>query len=377
MLYKPAFSLSLDPNAFASNPVPTLTEWKTLWTAWDVVTTQMLPETELLSKPITLRNPCIFYIGHIPTFADMQLASATDGTLVVLDHYRNIFERGVDPEVEHPELCHSHSEIPSSWPNMSEVTDMQTKVRNRIYGIYTDNLADGSSALRRALWLAFEHEAMHLETVLYSLLQHEKLLSPPDSIRPDFEAIAREAEVEALENQWFTIPESNVKIGHRDPEGDSKPTSYFGWDNEKPPRLVKVHSFQARGRPITVGEYALYLERTNNTSIPASWAMRPDYKGQLVMNSTTFEAQNGLLKTVSRGFIDGKLARTVYGPIPLAHALHWPVMASYNELANYASWVKGRIPTLEEVRSIYQCVDQSKGQEATKVLSKTISAVNG
>jgi hypothetical protein len=62
--------------------------------------------------------------------------------------------------------------------------------------------------------------------------------------------------------------------------------------------------------------------------------------------------------------------------VPLKYALDWPVMASYDELAAYAKWANGRIPTFEEVRSIYNYVETSK-LDAQKVPSKLISAVNG
>ena len=51
-------------------------------------------------------------------------------------------------------------------------------------------------------------------------------------------------------------------------------------------------------------------------------------------------------------------------------------MASYDELAAYARWSNGRIPTLEEARSIYKYVEVRK-DEAEEVPSSLISAVNG
>ena len=51
-------------------------------------------------------------------------------------------------------------------------------------------------------------------------------------------------------------------------------------------------------------------------------------------------------------------------------------MASYDELAAYAKWANGRIPSFEEVKSIYNYVQNAKTQPE-KVPSKLISAVNG
>lgn len=50
-----------------SGNIPTLEEWKTLWSTWDLITLQMIPPAMLHQKPIDLRHKCLFYIGHIPT----------------------------------------------------------------------------------------------------------------------------------------------------------------------------------------------------------------------------------------------------------------------------------------------------------------------
>ena len=86
--------------------------------------------------------------------------------------------------------------------------------------------------------------------------------------------------------------------------------------------------------------------------------------------------QNGTNGT-SPKVTDAKYVRTVYGAIPLQFALDWPVMASYDELAGCAQWMGGRIPTLEEARSIYSYVDSLRAPEIEKALGNTIPAVNG
>jgi hypothetical protein len=59
---------STDPLQYATQPIPTIEDFQSLWTAWDLATKTMIPREELLSKPIKLRNALIFYLGHIPTF---------------------------------------------------------------------------------------------------------------------------------------------------------------------------------------------------------------------------------------------------------------------------------------------------------------------
>ncbi len=426
MLARPSASYPLRPEEYAASPVPSLADWKGLWSAWDTVTIKMIPNEELLSKPIKLRNACIFYLGHIPTFTDMHLSRATQEPSTEPAHYTKIFERGIDPDVDNPEFCHAHSEIPDSWPALEDILMFQDRVRERVQVLYQNGEAPVDRKIARALWLGFEHEIMHLETLLYMLLQSDKTISPPGA-RPDFADIARQAKLDATSNQWIEVPRGRISIGLHDPENDSGPDRYFGWDNEKPPRSVDVHTFVAKARPISNEDYARYLDLTNNAGIPLSWSevsplarnagvtsgntnghtnravdeINPNSNGHANgaagrgkpstngctdghtdarTNGTTNgnnPYMNGESVPLSNAYLRGKSVKTVYGPVPLEHALDWPVMASYEELAACAKWMDGRIPTMEEVRSIYAYVDQLKTDEAEKVLGRTISAVNG
>lgn len=80
---------------------------------------------------------------------------------------------------------------------------------------------------------------------------------------------------------------------------------------------------------------------------------------------------------LTQAYLEGKSVRTVYGLVPLEYALDWPVFASYDELAGCAKWMGGRIPTVEETRSIYYFVDDLKRKEAGSQLTQTVPAVNG
>lgn len=358
--------------------MPTLAEWQGIWNAWDDVTRDMIPKEELRSKPIKLRNECIFYLGHIPTFLDIHIARATDGKPTDPAYYWKIFERGIDPDVDNPEICHPHSEVPDTWPPLEEMLDYQASVRDKVKNIYASGAAVNDPRVSKALWVGFEHEAMHLETLLYMLIQSEKVLPPPGVVIPDFQARAERAKLQAVENEWFTIPEADLSLGLDDPDDPSGDTRFFGWDIEKPPRAVHVPSFQAKARPITNGEYAEYLSATGRTAIPASWCDSPYSNGTSKRDSVINGSNgytNGINGSVSR-LTNGKYVRTVYGAVPLKLALDWPVVASYDELSGCAQWMGGRIPTLEEARSIYNYVDRSKPKDFEKFLGKTIPAVN-
>ncbi|CAG8949217.1 hypothetical protein HYFRA_00004841 [Hymenoscyphus fraxineus] len=372
-LVKDKMAFHTDPAVYAKSTVPNLEDWEGLWRAWDTVTRGMLPEEELLEKPIKLRNACIFYLGHIPTFVDIQLNKVTKEPPSEPSHYTRIFERGIDPDVDNPENCHAHSEIPNEWPPLEEILQYQTAVRSKIRKICKSSHV--SRDIGRALWMGFEHEILHLETLLYMILQSNRTL-PPTTLRPDFEGDARLAEKSRVPNEWFDIPKQTIVIGLEDPEDNSKGDVHFGWDNEKPQRKVSVPAFQAQGRAITNGEYALYLERSADPKIPVSWS--EDGSAHSHVNGHHNGYSNGHYTTASKKpFLEGKFVKTVYGLVPLKFALDWPVFASYDELLGCANFMGGRIPTVEEAKSIYSHVDSLRREEAERHLGKTVPAVNG
>jgi formylglycine-generating enzyme required for sulfatase activity len=367
MLSRPAAMFATAPEEYAAHPVPGLEEWSSLWKAWDTVTRQMIPDEELNEKPIKLRNACIFYLGHIPTFLDMKIVEGTKLPPTDPAYYTQIFERGIDPDVDNPEHVHAHSEIPDEYPPLNEILDYQDRVRQRVADLYKTGQAYSDAWTGRVMWLGFEHEAMHLETLLYMLLQSDKTLPPAGTVKPDFEQLAFQAKQAAVENEWFEIPAQKITIGIDDPDTADGPLRHFGWDVEKPVREADVKALKAKARPITNEEYARYLSDTGKHALPASWKLDEQSNGDQWLTNDEDKLAS---------FLHGKSVRTVYGSVPLKLALDWPVSASYDELAGCAAYMGGRIPTMEETRSIYSFADGLKKAMPQK-LEKAIPAVNG
>ena len=229
MLTKPKMSFSLIPSVYARSALPMIEDWEAMWASWDTVTREMLPQEELLEKPIKLRNACIFYLGHIPTFLDIQLTRATNEASTCPDSFGRIFERGIDPDVDNPELCHAHSEIPNEWPPADEILTYQNRVRSRLRGLYDTGRDKIPRHVGRAIWIGFEHELMHIETLLYMMLQSEKTRPPPHISTPDFEKLAIKARSERVANEWFDIPSQDIIIGTDEPEDATEPDLHFAW----------------------------------------------------------------------------------------------------------------------------------------------------
>lgn len=226
--------------------------------------------------------------------------------------------------------------------------------------------------------------AMHLETLLYMFIQSDQC-RPPPGVAPDFELLSKKARNEQVPNKWVKVPATLLTQGLDDPNDGSDPESYFGWDNEIPPRQVNVKAFDAKARPITNEDFAQYLDQTSQQNLPAMWTASnsdghdraPASNGHVSEVSRISKYINGDSAPLSDTYLENKFVKTVYGPVSLKHALDWPMVASYDELSACANWMGGRIPTAEEVRTIYHYVDILNTKKPEQVQTETISAVNG
>jgi L-histidine Nalpha-methyltransferase / hercynylcysteine S-oxide synthase len=113
------------------------------------------------NKPIDLRHPYIFYLGHLPAFMDIQLSRLLGEELSKPAYFATIFERGMDPIMEDPSQCHPHSATTDCWPEYADIISYRDKVHERCRKlIRSDNL---SKRALRILNMCYEHDAMHLE----------------------------------------------------------------------------------------------------------------------------------------------------------------------------------------------------------------------
>lgn len=323
--------------------MPSRSEWEDNWELWDHITLGMIPPSMLYERPIDLRHICLFYLGHIPTFLDIHLSRLLKEPHSEPEEFKYIFERGIDPDVEDPTQCHPHSEVPEKdedWPSVDSILQFQARVRHRVMKLY-DDLESGKVALTRkvarVLFMTFEHEAMHAETLLYMLLQRAGTgtLPPPGFAAPHWQALSKAWNEAVLpQSATVTLGPATVELGHDDNEPQDgqvvdQPVRdhEYGWDNEHPRRAVDVGKFSIEWRPVTNGEfYAFYTgQGRGKVDLPASWI-----------------EENDTVKV-----------RTLYGPIEMEFAEHWPVIASYNDLSTYATVKGGRLPTEPELRLFY------------------------
>ena len=160
------------------------------------------------------------------------------------------------------------------------------------------------------------------------------VLPPPGfSIPPWAQLAAQWDAIPATATSTVTLGPATLTLGHDDAESSDDsirpediPGHEFGWDNESPARAVHVGAFRAEWRPVTNGEFEAYWRGAGKgrVEMPASW----------VEDAASREVR----------------VRTLYGPVPMAVARHWPVLTAYDDLAAFARWKGGRIPREPELR---------------------------
>jgi len=261
--------------------------------------------------------------------------------------YTQIFERGIDPDFDDPTKCHDHSIVPDKedeWPTLAEILNYRDRVRERLRTAYASGKLDEegkhSRRLARTICMVYEHEALHLETLLYMLLQISDKVEPPQGfVQPDWQGLSRQwkARIErdgvkqrqAVEH----FPASIMQLGQDDSDVDDAKNPVnaahsFGWDNEHGIRRVEVPAFKVDLLPISNNEYLEYLKATSFDSkqVPSSWMRLTD---------------------------DLYGIRVIYSPghVSFDVAGDWPVQASGRQLAAFATWKGGRLPTEPELRT--------------------------
>ena len=208
-------------------------------------------------RPITLRNPIVFYEGHFPAFAVNTLIKLAHGRKGIDARLEDLFARGIDPDSED-----GVKDPTDVWPSREEVL---------AYGAAADALVldalanlpledDAVPQLRggEAVFTILEHEAMHHETLLYMLhnLPYEKKVP----VVGDRSSVPR---ARTTDNGQRTTKKTPTTV--RIPAGDAHlgtAADTFGWDNEFPSHVVHVDAFEVDAYDVTNGQYREYVEAT-------------------------------------------------------------------------------------------------------------------
>lgn len=212
------------------------------------------------TRPISLRNPIVFYEGHLPAFAIntlIKLALQREG---IDAHYERLFERGIDPD--DVDAAKPPTDL---WPSRDQVRNYGRRADEILEDALLHATIDDGAVPQRvnaeAAFAILEHEQMHQETLLYMF--HEMPYEMKRA-RPPL-AAAKAMPPQRVEPGSVRIPPGEVTLGACD--GD------FCWDNEIPARRVAVDSFRIDRFNVTNREYLEYM-RATGAPPPHFWARR-------------------------------------------------------------------------------------------------------
>jgi ergothioneine biosynthesis protein EgtB len=264
----------------------------------------LLAEDAWLEQPIALRQPFLFYLGHLPAFAWNHLGRRALGRAPFRPDFDELFERGIDP------VGVDAYEARAVWPERAAVLEYRDCVRAALKAALEG--PPPSPRARVVLPMVVEHELMHHETLLYMVqeLDHRLKHRPPD---------------------WPPLPA---------PAGDSSPARVVEVPaNAFPERRVDVPSFAIDDRPVTNEAFLEFVRDGGYTEgrlwSEAGWAWRTR-RGVLRPHSWPGEA--GAPHRV----------RTLFEDVAFDRAARWPVMVSHAEATAYARWRGARLPTEAE-----------------------------
>jgi ergothioneine biosynthesis protein EgtB len=279
------------------------------------------------SRPIALRNPIVFYEGHLPAFSVIALLKRGLGLPGVDARMERLFERGIDPDSV--ELAVPRTGAETAWPPREEVLAFGRRADEAIVealGQAVFDLSGGEHrAMRRgeAIFTALEHEAMHQETLLYMWhrLPHEQKRAPASlhyerAVEPPVRATVRIASGAATLGADAAIP--------------------FGWDNEFGEHRVEVGAFEIDVHSVTNAEFLEFMEdggyRKRELWSDAGWQWRE----QEGVTHPAFWVRDGS-RWDWRGMFEN-----------IALPSEWPVYVSGEEAAAFARWRERRLPTEAE-----------------------------
>jgi ergothioneine biosynthesis protein EgtB len=299
------------------------------WARTDQLLGLVAPDA-MVTRPIALRHPFIFYAGHLPAFAWNHICRGVLGRPSFHVYFDEIFDRGIDPDADDPTQCHSHPDVPERWPEVSDVLAYRDRVREAVLESLPRVDAHGERDVMarqgRVGSMVLEHELMHQETLLYMVRQ----LPPDQVLRPS--GGVRYPAGTALRRTLVEVPGGRVTLG-----ADFDRLA-FGWDNEFPAVTETVAGFAIDSVPVTNGEFLAFVESGGY-----------DRRELWSESDWTWTQAAKLAHPVCWNRQDGAWTyRTLFELVPLADVSDWPVYASLAEARAYARWSATRLPTEAE-----------------------------
>ena len=286
----------------------------------------LLDPAAYYDKPIALRNPVVFYEGHLPAFAVNTLIKKGLGRPGIDAHLETIFARGIDPDAEAAAIARGNP----AWPSRAAVREYVAAADALIEDAIAngDVVRDDAPLLHdaQAVWAIIEHEEMHQETLAYMWHQvpYAQKLAPPQylTLPPRLSNAAPAA-------GRVRVPAGAVTVG----TADDYP---FAWDNERPSSMVHVDAFDVDTLNVTNAAFMQFVEAGGYTQ--PQWWRDEDWtwiRDERVTHPP-FWAREG----------DTWYWLAMFERVPLPP--HWPVYVTWAEANAFARWRGARLMTEAE-----------------------------
>ena len=199
-------------------------------------------------KPISLRHPLIFYLGHTATFFINKLVLAGVLEQRVDPRLESMFAVGVD-EMSWDDLDEAHYD----WPSSAEVRAYRDRVRATVDRVLRELPISSPIGWDSPWWvvlMGIEHERIHLETSSVLIRQHRL-----EFVRshPDWQPCRDSGP--APRNELLPVDAASFRLGR-----DREQAGYYGWDNEFGHREARTAAFQAARYLVSNQEFLEFVD---------------------------------------------------------------------------------------------------------------------
>ena len=298
-------------------------------------------EEAYFKRPISLRHPLIFYLGHTSTFFTNKLMLAGLITERINPKMESMFAVGVD-EMSWDDLDTAHYD----WPSVEEVRAYRKTVRNTVDRLISEtplSLPIGWNSPWWTIMMGIEHERIHLETSSVLIRQHQL-----EYVRNHSAWQPCRKSGQGPQNQLVDVSAGDVHLGKK------KIDSTYGWDNEYGSHVAEVPAFQAGKYLVSNQEFLAFVEARGYGTESFWEAEGLAWRCHTLAEHPTFWIRQGAQWRL----------RLMTEEIPMPW--DWPVEVNYHEAKAFCNWKAAttgqpfRLPTEDEWYRIHDAAGLSE-----------------
>ena len=293
-------------------------------------------------KPISLRHPLIFYLGHTATFFVNKLILAGLIGERINPRLESIFAVGVD-EMSWDDLDSTHYD----WPTVDEVRAYRKTMRTIVDKLITTMPLALPITWESSWWpivMGIEHERIHLETSSVLIRQHALHFVQS---HPDWQPCRKSGAVP--QNALIPVAAGTVTL-HKTKTNQQ----HYGWDNEYGLHSADIPAFQASKYLVSNQEFLAFVE-AGGYRTASYW---PE-EGRSWRQFTQAEHPTFWVKKGSDWYL-----RLMAEEVPMPW--DWPVEVNYHEAKAFCNWKAEttkqpvRLPTEDEWYRLYDVAGLSE-----------------